>query len=215
VRLHSEAALLLVFGCYFALFCLNKQGLFATPRYLFPLYSAVPLLASQIARLAALPLPGGRDARATSTPPALRVGLGAVALAALLAWNVAGDVAATPLQTAARDHGVWIAGTDQQVLALLHAHQVHTVISNDYWEGLRLTFESGETIITVMLTPEGHPGFNRYPPYVAAGLADPRPAYLELSGTREEALQRARMEAGLLPGYQSIIVGVFTLILPP
>jgi hypothetical protein len=91
---------------------------------------------------------------------------------------------------------------------------VQTVISNDYWEGLRLTYASGETIITVMVTPEGHLGFNRYQPYVARGLADPRPAYVELTGTPEAALDAARLRAGALPGYTSQRVGAFTALLP-
>ncbi|HEY7126235.1 MAG TPA: hypothetical protein VH540_19990, partial [Ktedonobacterales bacterium] len=196
---------------YLAIFCFNKDGLFATPRYLFPLYSAVPLLASQLARLAGW-LRGRRFSLIKF--PALRVGLGTLALGGLLLWNVAADAAVTPLQTAARDHGIWVAGTDDTLLALLRADNIHTVISNDYWEGLRLTFESGESIITVMITSEGQPGFNRYQPYVTRGLADPRPAYLELTGTREAMLDNTRLQAGLLPGYRSMPVGVFTLFLP-
>jgi hypothetical protein len=113
-----------------------------------------------------------------------------------------------------RDHDIWIAGSDDELLRLLHGHHVRTVISNDYWEGLRLTFESGETIITVMVTPQGHPGFNRYQPYVSQGLADPRPAYLELSGTVEASLDLARYDAGQLPGYALVHTGEFVLLLP-
>jgi hypothetical protein len=97
---------------------------------------------------------------------------------------------------------------------MLRGHHVRTVISNDYWEGLRLTFESGETIITVMMTPEGHPGFNRYKPYVSQGLADPRPAYLELSGTVEASRDLALFEAGQRPGYTLVHIGEFVLLLP-
>lgn len=211
LRRQGEAALLFIVVVYLAIFCFNKDGLFATPRYLFPLYSAVPLLASQLARLAGW-LRGRRFSLIKF--PALRVGLGTLALGGLLLWNVAADAAVTPLQTAARDHGIWVAGTDDTLLALLRADNIHTVISNDYWEGLRLTFESGESIITVMITSEGQPGFNRYQPYVTRGLADPRPAYLELTGTREAMLDNTRLQAGLLPGYRSMPVGVFTLFLP-
>ncbi len=216
IRLQGEAALLLITFCYLAVFCFNKQGLFAIPRYLFPLYSATPLIAGQLARLLGWlrARHGGRTAGFPTGRGRGGVGLGTLALVGVLLWNVAGDSAVTPLQTAARDHGVWIAGTDQTLLALLRANNIHTVISNDYWEGLRLTFESGESIITVMITSEGQPGFNRYPPYVAQGLADPRPAYLELFDTREQLLDSARLQAGLLPGYRSLAVGAFVLFLP-
>jgi 4-amino-4-deoxy-L-arabinose transferase-like glycosyltransferase len=226
VRRQGEAALLLIVACSLALFCFNKEGLFAMPRYLFPLYSATPLIVGQLARLlgwlrtrapvppASLPVLGRRQPGGTLGIQTASSVLGTLALAGVLLWNVAGDSAVTPLQTAARDHGVWISGTDQTLLALLRADNIHTVISNDYWEGLRLTFESGETIITVMIRADGQQGFNRYPPYVTQGLADPRPAYLELTGTREAMLDNARLQAGLLPGYHPVIVGVFTLFLP-
>ncbi|HEX8036106.1 MAG TPA: hypothetical protein VF510_19775, partial [Ktedonobacterales bacterium] len=42
-RMQGQAALLIVGVCYFAAFCLNKQwNVFATPRYLLPLYSLMP-----------------------------------------------------------------------------------------------------------------------------------------------------------------------------
>ncbi|MGZ3678865.1 MAG: hypothetical protein ACXWQR_09880 [Ktedonobacterales bacterium] len=119
-----------------------------------------------------------------------------------------------PVQTAVLDQGVWIMGRDEELLRLLRAHGVRTVISKDYWEGLRLTFESGESVIAVMVTPEGHTGFNRYRPYVTRGLADPRPAYVELTGTVEAQRNLARLCAGQLPGYSARTVGLYTVLVP-
>jgi hypothetical protein len=204
------AAVLIVTACYLLAMAFTRQSdLFAVPRYLFPVAIAAPVLADRILRGG-----GALGTRLRRLPAPARVALAGAALTALLAWNLAGIVALTPASTAALDHGTWVSNDDSDLLRLLRAHGVHTVISNDYWEGLRLTFESGESLIAIMITPTGHPGFNRYPPYVAQGLADPRPAYLELTGTPEAALHQARLNAGALPGYSVRTVGQFTIILP-
>jgi 4-amino-4-deoxy-L-arabinose transferase-like glycosyltransferase len=213
VRRQGEAALLLLVVIYAAVFALNDQlTVFATPRYLLPLFAGTPLVVAQgagvLARLDRSLLSGLR------VPPARRRWLASLLVVLLCGGNLAGDLALTPLQTASRDHGIWIAGNDDGLLRLLREHHVRTVISNDYWEGLRLTFESDETIITVMMTPQGHPGFNRYQPYVSQGLADPRPAYLELSGTVEAGLDLVRFDAGQYPGYTLVHTGEFMLLLP-
>lgn len=210
VRWQGEAALLLAV-CYAGAFALSSQpDIFAAPRYLLPLVSATPALVAQGERfliwVLRLPPFGAHAASAWLAP---------LVIALLCAWNLAGDVALTPLQTAASDHGIWVVGSDDQLLRTLAAHHVHTVISNDYWEGLRLTFESGEQVITVMMTPQRHPGFNRYQPYVSAGLADPRPAYLELTGTPEVSRDVALFRAGHYPGYALAQVGEYTVLLPP
>lgn len=210
-RENGRAALLLVVTLYAAAFCLSSQSdIVATPRYLFPLYAGAPLVAGQAETL--LGRLRGRLV-ALSDRGAWAALLG-VPLAALLAWNLAGALSLTPTQTAARDHGVWITGDDRPLLALLHTHHVRTVISNDYWEGMRLSYESGETIIAVMVTPEGHRGFNRYRAYVREGLADPRPAYVELSGTPEAALHHQSLMRGALPGYTEMTVGLYTVVVP-
>ncbi len=226
LTLAGEAALLGIAGCYLAAFALSKQPDIATaPRYLFPVYAALPLIVRQALvwsralseRLSTVMPRAWSDARAEAWRPyavALPRVLPALGLAALLLWNVTGDLRLTPLQTAARDHGVWIVGSDDGLLRLLAAHHGRTIISNDYWEGLRLTYESGERVIAVMVTPEGHPGFNRYAPYVRRGLADPRPAYLELVGTPEMALRQAQLARGDLPGYVLVISGQFGVFLP-
>lgn len=74
---------------------------------------------------------------------ALRLGPLALAvtctLLLLVDWLFPRRVAmVTPLQTAANDHGPWIYARDTALLTLRQSHHVHTVISNDYWMGLRL-----------------------------------------------------------------------------
>lgn len=210
-RVVGRAALLLVALLYAAAFCLSSHSdIFATPRYLFPLYAATPLVVGQAEALVRrLRARGGWLSR-----PRARAAVVAVPLAALLAWNLAGALSLTPMQTAARDHGVWITGDDRPLLALLREHHVRTVISNDYWEGMRLSYESDETVIVVMVTPEGHPGFNRYRPYVREGLADPRPAYVELRGTAEAAQHHQALVGGSLPGYTETTVGLYSVVVP-
>ncbi|MGH2516877.1 MAG: hypothetical protein ACRDHP_14590, partial [Ktedonobacterales bacterium] len=210
-RRHGELALLVLGACYAGAFALSsQQDIFATPRYLLPLFTATPLVVAQFERA----LDGLRIQFATRAPAAVPIWLAPLLVALLCIWNLAGNIALTPLQTAARDHGIWVTGTDATLLRTLVGDRVHTVISNDYWEGMRLTFESGETIITVMMTPQGHPGFNRYQPYVRAGLADPRPAYLELTGTPEAARDVARFRQGFYAGYSLIVIGEYTILLP-
>ena len=210
-RQYGRAALLLVVVLYAAAFCLSSQSdIVATPRYLFPLYAGAPLVVGQAETL--LRQAGARWTALSGRRA--RTALLAVPLAALVTWNLAGAISLTPTQTAARDHGVWITGDDQPLLALLRAHHVRTVISNDYWEGLRLSYESGETIIPVMVTPEGHPGFNRYRPYVREGLADARPAYVELRGTPEAVQHHQAALSGALPGYRETTVGLYTVLVP-
>ena len=223
LTLAGEVALLGIAGCYLVAFALSKQPDIATaPRYLLPLYAALPLIVRQAHVL--ITTVRQRVATRMAERAAVRSDVAAgmtlaralpvVGLAALLLWNVAGDLSLTPLRTAARDHGIWIAGSDDNLLRLLAAHHVRTVISNDYWEGLRLTYESGEHVIAVMVTPEGHTGFNRYQPYVERGLADPRPAYVELLGTREMTLRQAQLARGDLAGYVLVISGQFGVFLP-
>jgi 4-amino-4-deoxy-L-arabinose transferase-like glycosyltransferase len=212
VQRQGEAALLLITACYVVAMILTRRSdLFAVPRYLFPIATCAPVLARQLLRVT----DWAAVRRAShGVIHIARTALPALALAALLSWNLAGAAAVNPVGTAALDHGVWVTNDDAPLLALLRAHHVRTVISNDYWEGLRLTFESGETCIAVMVTPQGHPGFNRYSPYVTGGLADARPAYVELSATPEAALRLAQLHAGALPSYMTAVVGQFTVLVP-
>ena len=210
VRRQYEAAVVLVVVGYLAAFLLHRQGLWAIPRYLLPIFVAVPVLFGQLERLIAAASdrwPQRFSARLARLAPV-------IITLPILAWNVGNGAQITTLQTASFDHASWITQDDQPLLALLRAHGVHTAISNDYWMGMRLTFESNEQIIVVMVTPEGHPGFNRYLPYVATGLRDPRPAYFQLSVTPEAATLRQSVTAGQLPGYTLQTIGQFLIAVP-
>jgi 4-amino-4-deoxy-L-arabinose transferase-like glycosyltransferase len=212
VRRQGEAALALVGLCYLVAFCFtNQANTFVMPRYLLPLYALMPLFVVRGQR--ALTRLADRWPEPARWRAVQLIGA-AVAVAALLAWNLLADAAVTPLDTASMDHTSWIAGRDEELVTLLRAHGVHTVISTDYWEGLKLTFESGESVIAVIITPDGSRGFNRYEPYVVRGLADPRTAYVELTGTPEARQHLARLAARQLPGYSVATVGLFTVLLP-
>lgn len=212
IHRQGEAALALLAACYTAAFALSSHAeTFSSPRYLLPLFAVTPVLVAQGER--ALHWLATRRFASLPARSHLRLGLGIVLL--ICAWNLTGDIALTPLQTAARDHGIWIAGSDEMLLRVLAADHVHTVISNDYWEGLRLTYESGEHVVTVMMPTPGHLGFNRYQPYVTTGLADPRPAYLELTGTPEATRDMARFTDGAFPGYTRMRLGLYAVLLPP
>ena len=210
-QLQYEAALVIATAGYIGVFTLHRQGLFAMPRYVLPLFVLLPALVARLDRLAQW-LAACWSWQAIVTPTK------SVALAALvvpmLAWNLAACIALRPVQTAARDHGVWIMGRDQPLLALLRAHGVRTVRSNDYWLGPRLTFESNERVIVIMVHPDGTPGFNRYAPYLRQGMADPRPAYLELQGSDEAVQLDARAAARKLAGYTRYIAGGCVIYIP-
>ena len=212
IRRQGEAALVLLAACYVGAFALSSHPeTFSAPRYLLPLFAVTPVLVAQGERA----LHWLTMRRFTRLPDRSHLWLGLVIVLLVCAWNLAGDIALTPLQTAASDHGIWVVGSDDMLLHTLAADHIHTVISNDYWEGLRLTYESGERIITVMMTAPGHLGFNRYQPYVRTGLSDERPAYLELSGTPEANRDTARFRKGAFPGYTLTQVGEYTVLLPP
>lgn len=215
VRRQGEAALIVLALCYTSAFALSSHAeTYSAPRYLLPLFAVTPVLVAQGER--ALRWLSTRLSQRFAYPPARLhrwLGLGTVLL--VCTWNLAGDIALTPLQTAASDHGIWVVASDDMLLRALRADHVHTVISNDYWEGMRLTFESGQQIIAVMMSSSGHLGFNRYQPYVTAGRADRRPAYLELTGTPEASRNIAHFQQGAFPRYTLTPTGPYTVLLPP
>ncbi len=234
VRRHYEAATMLIILSYLGAFTVGNQDLFAIPRYLFPLYAALPVIVGQLERqveaiAAGWPGPAGwpgtlrwpigrlarwQSAVTSSQPQRLVTALMLALVIPLLAWNFWNSMQLTPAMTAARDHGVIIDAANGPLLSALHSADVRTVISNDYWVGLRLTYASHESIIVVMVTPEGQAGFNRYAPYVARGLRDPRPAYLQLAGSPEARLLQAEYSAGKLPGYALRTIGPYLVALP-
>src|SRR5262249_34689200 len=89
LRRQGEAALVVVVVCYLAAMSLTRQrALFAIPRYLFPVFAGVPLIANQLLAIARWPrvhLPISLQTWARPLAP--------VALLALLGWNLAGIAA--------------------------------------------------------------------------------------------------------------------------
>jgi hypothetical protein len=230
VRLHYEGALVIIAVCYVAAFSLKSDQIFGVPRYLFPLFSAAPLVVGQVERVATWLVARLPDYRSTSLAGAkiafsgdrswMREWLVPSRLTALLflpvvVWNVIGVVVITPFQTAALDHGTWIAGSDAALLRVLQEHHVHTIISDSYWSGFRLSFESGEAVIPLMKNPDGTLGFNRYQPYIARAESDPRPAYLNITGTQGMEQNLRAYQSGLMPHYTMLTIGIYTVFLPP
>lgn len=210
LRQQMEAATLIISGCYTIAFCLKAGQLFGTPRYLLPLFAALPLIVGQVERLVLWVV-----ARHPFSFPVARVSLMLFVFTPVLLWNLAGDVALTPLQTAAMDRGTWVADTDEPLMQVLRAHNVHTFITNSYWSGFRLCFESNEAFIPYIIHPDGTEGFNRYMPYVTQARADHRPAYLNITGTPGMQRDVVRFMQGDMLGYTMTTVGIYTLFLPP
>ena len=212
MRLQGQLALLVLGACYLAGFLFTRDpAVYAAPRYLLPLYTLTPLVIGE----AWLWLRRSRVARRLARTPRARLSVAALGLAVLLAWNVAGVVGVTPAMTAGIEHGQRVPGQNAALLSTLTARHVHTVITSSYWIGYTLCYESGEAVIPVMSGPDGRMGYNRYPSYVARGLRDPAPAYIELAATPQAALLTERINTGAFPGYALLMVGNEVVALPP
>jgi 4-amino-4-deoxy-L-arabinose transferase-like glycosyltransferase len=204
MQLQGRAALLLVAILYIGGLAISRQDIFAMPRYLFPAYAAVIVVIAEIIDC------WHALARRWQFVESIKYVTLAVLTCMLLTWNLTGIAALTPVQTAPRDHGKWITSDDTQLVQILRDQGIKTVISNDYWESMRLIFESNEQVIVIMITPEGHPGYTRYQPYLTSGLRDPRPAYLELMGTPEVTIHATTLG----PNYKQYEIGPYMLFLP-
>ncbi len=227
LRLQLEGALSIIAACYVIAFCLKPDQLFGVPRYLFPLFAVTPLVVGQMERLAQQIIARLTEYRPASTKVAtfadiswLKEWLTPARLTALIflpvvVWNMIGLLAITPLQTAAWDRGTWIASPDDALLRMLREHHVHTIISGSYWSGFRLSFESGEAIVPLMKNPNGTLGFNRYQPYVTQAEHDPRPAYLNITGSQDMEQDLRNYQSGFMPGYTMLTIGIYTVFLPP
>ncbi len=217
--LQAEAALLLVGIFYLIAFIIGQRDLAATPRYLFPLIAVIPAALAQLDRMAGRFAEYLRLHRKTTFGAiklnAMQWSIMGLLLLPILLINIAGSLTVTPQDTAAFEKGHWVYGSDQALLTALYQDNIHTVISNDYWEGMRLTFESSEKIIVVMITPIETLGYNRYAPYVKAGLSDPRPAYVDYINTQDSRALLKKYTTGNLPGYSIQVIGQFLVALPP
>jgi hypothetical protein len=70
-----------------------------------------------------------------------------------------------------------------------------TRIYSEYWTCNRLTFHSQEKIICSVLDDQLNPGFDRYTPYRFIVRADPHPAYIFPSGSKQANLLKSKLLA--------------------
>lgn len=159
------------------------------PRYLLPLYSALPLL-----------LAGGLALAWRWRP--LAVGALVLLLASNLYghWSLArGEVERFPRYRA----------EDRQLLDFLRTRGLTYVYAPDYWLSYRLTFDAREQIIIATPFWRDYPrSLSKFPPYTRLVEAEARPAYL-LWGSVEVyrgALQAAGVEHEATP------IGRFTVL---
>lgn len=152
-------------------FVLSKfRDLTTEPRYLLPLYSAVPLLAAVL----------------TSSP--LRRRIAPVVVAALIALN-GYNLANLDPQLNLPDTAIGSTASNRAELAgFLHSRGLDRVYA-DYWLGYPLAFESRERIVPSVASG----GFNRYLPYAQLVSASPDPAFLFVAGSQEESAFTARL----------------------
>lgn len=141
------------------------------PRYLLPIYSAaVPLLGAAAS--------------------VVRGGLLAPIVAGLLALNVYSVAALDPALERPSSAAQSTAANRQELSSYLLAHGLDKVYA-DYWLAYPLAFESGERIVPSVVSG----GFNRYIPYAHAVSVAPKPAFVFIAGSREEAAFKAKLAA--------------------
>jgi hypothetical protein len=192
-RRAGEIALLLLAAVLIVTFLLSNwssSSWSATdPRYLLPLYTLTPLALRLLfpsavranrrgittqagvqaaiislildGRQAMARLPTNRYTRRLARrgmPPQRRHIPSAVVLVLLLASGLAATATAAPQLP------------DYHPLALLLEQRGDQAVYGDYWLVYRLTLDSDQRLLPVVVQPNLKPGLNRYPPYLAAGL---------------------------------------------
>ncbi len=153
-------------------FVLSKfRELTTEPRYLLPLYSAVPLVA------VSLPL--------RTAPWRL---LSALIVAAAIALNVYSIADLDPKLNLPDTAVGSTAANRAELTDFLLSHGLDRVYT-DYWLGYPIAFESGERVIPSVISG----GFNRYIPYAHLVSVSPCPAFLFVAGSEDEAAFLARL----------------------
>jgi hypothetical protein len=160
-----------------ALFLTSQaEALFVTePRYLLPLYAAVPLAGQAWAA-------GWRRSRP----------LAGVALAVVLAFNLVTVVRFVPALASPYLNGEVVHPDDPGLVAFLAAHGVRALYA-DYWLGYPIAFQSGERIAPSVIDDRLAVGFNRSIPLASAVAQAPDPAVLVVAGGPAEAALRQRL----------------------
>ncbi len=160
------AATVVAFGAFFTIFHVSLE-LVQEPRYLLPLYSAIPLGILALLRLA-------------QRPAWLRPAL----LGGILTLNLWSNLTIQPALNLPYVHGETLADY-QALIDWLDAKNIRHVYT-DYWIGYPLAFESQERIVPFVITHGDQIGWNRHPPYVAEVERSPNPAYIFVTGSEDE-----------------------------
>ncbi len=138
--------------------------LVSEPRYLLPLYCAVPLAAVMLGRL---------------QQQASYLGLPAMAL--VLGINIYSLITIDPRLNLPSNVGESSEATRQELASFLIVRGLDRVYT-DYWIGYPLAMETGERVVPAVISG----GFNRYLPYAHAVSTAPRPAFVFVAGRVEE-----------------------------
>ena len=190
VRRRSGVLLLTLFSVIVvAVILLGGFSLGDDPRYLLPLYSALPLL-----------LAGGLALTWRWRP--LAVGALAFLLVSNLYshWTVAwGELERSPRYRA----------EDRQLLDFLRARGLDFVYAPDYWLSYRLTFDAREEVVIATPFWRDYPrAHSKFPPYARLVKAEATPAYL-LWGSVD--VYRGALQAAGIP-HEVTRIGRFTVL---
>jgi hypothetical protein len=155
-----------------AVFVLSRfRELVTEPRYLLPLYSAVPLLALSIA-----------SRRLPRRAQALIVAL-------LLTLNIY-SVVSLEAQMTLPDTAVGSTAENRVELTAFLLERALDRVYTDYWIAYPLAFESEETVLPAVLSG----GFDRYIPYAHLVSVFDNPAFVFIAGSREEQAFLGKLE---------------------
>lgn len=138
------------------------------PRYLLPLYAAVPLFGFYWSKLW----------RRWS-------GVAYVVLLVALVVNVSGYVRFLPDLAGPFIDNEPVRTGDIQLARLLEEQGVKTVYAN-YWLSYPIAFQTGEAVKTAVIGDRLTVGFNRVIPYAIAAGTDPQPALLVVTGSPDD-----------------------------
>ncbi len=136
------------------------------PRYLLPLYSAIPLAIWALSDL-------------TRRLARLRV----VALGGILLLNLYGNLSMQPALNQPYVSGRTLAD-NRALIDWLDAKGIRHVYA-DYWIGYWLAFDSGERIVPFIIAAGDRAGWNRYAPYAAQVEQSTNPAYIFVADSAE------------------------------
>lgn len=146
------------------------RDLLTEPRYLLPMYSAIPLLAATLV--------SGR----------LRRGALVVAISALLGLNIYSIATLDPALNLP-DTAAGSRASNRAELADYLLDRGLDRVYTDYWIAYPLAFETGEKVIPAVMSG----GFNRYVPYAHLVSIAPDPAFVFVAGSKEEAAFDVRL----------------------